>query len=952
MSAAPRVAVWRESHEPAWLAERTRRALVRVGVAATDARGPGGLADVLRSQRGSWWLVRAGAWPVAACFEPPPASATARPLLALGAVLGDSEAAASWRAAPDLERGPLPTALSLWLEEPLAGVLAERLTDGLGPALARLREARRPRVVRAAPLDVEHDPRLRVAEIVTSLQQGGAERIALDLATALPAQGVAACLAVLGVPTREAFALPPQTDLLGWERETPAGPRAARLAAFLVARGIDVAHAHLLESEDVHHLGEAGLPVALTLHNQRPGWPAGTDSLEAGDASLLVACSRAVERDVAEAGLGSPVRTVWNGIDFGKFAAAPAPSGQDWRVQLGFGPLDFVMLALANPRPQKRLERLPAILRDLRAALLHEGIERQARLIVAGAPSAASRHALLSRDGFLDTVERLGLGDHVRMTGSVTDVAPLLRAADVLVSTSAHEGLSLAQLEALACDRPVVTTAVGGAPEVAARVPGVTLLARDAESTEFVPALVEIARSRSRPALASAAGAHFGRRRMAADYARLLRSAARAAAPGRREGLLLLANNFSTGGAQASARRLLLELRRGGVPVRAAVIEEQPAHPTPGRRALEAAGVPVLAVPPPAELDPMAAVGRILEWIEADPPRAVVLWNVIVEHKVLLVDTLLDIPVFDVSPGEMYFESLERYFSRPRPGLPYSTPGDYGARLAGVIVKYAAEAPWARALLGAPVHVIPNGVPVPEERPPTAPSGRITMGTLARLDPRKRVDRLLRALRLAAPRLPPHVLRIGGGVEPGALGHVEELWRMADGLDVEFAGEADSSTFLPGLDVFALVAEPAGCPNASLEAMAFGVPVVATDAGGISEQIVDGVSGRVVPREDERALAEALVDLCADEAARRRLGAAGRARIREHFSLRSMAEAYVAVLLGNEPTAEAPAIRSTSGRVAPLTGHLAPDDEVEGGLGPEDEREAVRSSGSRSIRRT
>jgi glycosyltransferase involved in cell wall biosynthesis len=195
------------------------------------------------------------------------------------------------------------------------------------------------------------------------------------------------------------------------------------------------------------------------------------------------------------------------------------------------------------------------------------------------------------------------------------------------------------------------------------------------------------------------------------------------------------------------------------------------------------------------------------------------------------------------------------------------------------------------------------------------------------------------------------VLRIGGGAEPGALGHVEELWRMADGLDVEFVGEADASTFLPGLDVFALVAEPAGCPNASLEAMAFGVPVVATDAGGISEQIVDGVSGRVVPREDERALAEALVDLCADEAVRRRLGAAGRARIRERFSLRSMAEAYVDVLLGNEPTAEAPAIRSTSATVPPLTGHLAPEDEVEGGLGPEDGLEAVRLSGSRSIRR-
>jgi glycosyltransferase involved in cell wall biosynthesis len=212
--------------------------------------------------------------------------------------------------------------------------------------------------------------------------------------------------------------------------------------------------------------------------------------------------------------------------------------------------------------------------------------------------------------------------------------------------------------------------------------------------------------------------------------------------------------------------------------------------------------------------------------------------------------------------------------------------------------------------------VIPNGVAVPEGHSPVAASGRITIGTLARLDPRKRVDRLLRALRLAAPRLPPHLLRIGGGAEPGAPGHVEELRRMAEGLDVEFVGEADASTFLPGLDVFALVAEPAGCPNASLEAMALGVPVVATDAGGITEQIVDGVSGRVVPREDAGALGEALVELCADEALRRRLGTAGRARIRERFSLRSMAEAYVDLVMESRETEQEPFAGAARGRSA------------------------------------
>ena len=903
LSARARAIVWREGHEPAWLAERTRRALRQAGLETAAARGREALRAELAAHAGPAWLVRAGAWPVSSRFEPPPSSATGRPLLGLGAVVGGTEAP-SWRRTGHLEREPLPPVYSVWLEPRLAAALPGLLDQDVGLALERLREAGRPRVVRVAQLDVAHDARLRVAEVVTSLQQGGAERVALDLAAALPRHGVAALLAVVGAPTRQSFALPPQVTVLERSRERCGACRIAPLGADLVAHGIDVAHAHLLDADDLRRLGETGVAVAVTLHNQRPGWPTGTSALRAGEVDLLVACSLAVERDVAAAGVDVPSRTVWNGIDFARVAGDTGRDGPDWRRQLGLAPEDFVLLAVANPRPQKRLERLPPVLHELRARLAARGSRRAARLIVAGSPSAGNAQAELAQAELASAVGRLGLEEHVRLVGSVADVGPLLRAADVLVSASAHEGLSLAQLEALACDTPVVTTDVGGAAEVATRVAGVRLVPSDAAARDFVPQLLEIADARERPPVAHGAARHFGLSRMAADYARLLRSVVRARGAARGEGLLLVANNFSTGGAQSSARRLLLELRRRGVRVRAAVLQEQPGHPTPGRRALEAAGVPVLAVPPPADLEPAAAVARVAEWMEPDPPEAVVLWNVIAQHKVLLADTLFDVPVYDVSPGEMYFESLERYFASPRPGLPYGTLAEYGARLAGVIVKYAAEAAAARAL-GAPVHVIPNGIAVLDPPPRRPAEDRLVIGTLARLDPRKHVDRLLRALRLAAPRLPPHVLRIAGGPDPGARGHAAELMRLADGLCVEFVGEEDASSFLPGLDLFALVAEPAGCPNASLEAMAFGVPVVATDAGGMSEQIEDGASGRLVPREDEPALADALVALCADAALRERLGEAGRARVRERFSLQAMANAYATVLLGSRARAGA-----------------------------------------------
>jgi glycosyltransferase involved in cell wall biosynthesis len=95
-----------------------------------------------------------------------------------------------------------------------------------------------------------------------------------------------------------------------------------------------------------------------------------------------------------------------------------------------------------------------------------------------------------------------------------------------------------------------------------------------------------------------------------------------------------------------------------------------------------------------------------------------------------------------------------------------------------------------------------------------------------------------------------------------------------------------------------MVAEPAGCPNASLEAMAAGLAVVITDAGGAREQVIDGATGRVTPRDDVAALADVLVALSCDASTRARFGAAGRARAAERFSVERMADDYARLCFG------------------------------------------------------
>jgi len=146
---------------------------------------------------------------------------------------------------------------------------------------------------------------------------------------------------------------------------------------------------------------------------------------------------------------------------------------------------------------------------------------------------------------------------------------------------------------------------------------------------------------------------------------------------------------------------------------------------------------------------------------------------------------------------------------------------------------------------------------------------------------------------VVAPRLAAWELRIAGGPDGGDTTYVERLRAAAAGLPVRFLGDLpEIGGFLADLDLFVLVAEPAGCPNASLEAMAHGLAVISTDVGGMAEQVVDGVTGRLVGARDAIALAAAIVDLAGDPVRRGAFGAAGRARVERHFNTARMAADY------------------------------------------------------------
>ena len=100
--------------------------------------------------------------------------------------------------------------------------------------------------------------------------------------------------------------------------------------------------------------------------------------------------------------------------------------------------------------------------------------------------------------------------------------------------------------------------------------------------------------------------------------------------------------------------------------------------------------------------------------------------------------------------------------------------------------------------------------------------------------------------------------------------------------------------------MFALSSRREGLPNVLLEAMALGVPCVATRIAGIPRLIADGESGRLIPPDDLPALVAALREVLTDEATRERYRIAGRAAIEARYSfatrMRTLAAEYDALL--------------------------------------------------------
>lgn len=205
------------------------------------------------------------------------------------------------------------------------------------------------------------------------------------------------------------------------------------------------------------------------------------------------------------------------------------------------------------------------------------------------------------------------------------------------------------------------------------------------------------------------------------------------------------------------------------------------------------------------------------------------------------------------------------------------------------------------------VEVIPNGTPmVFGERA----RGRRILGAgyqdvvvlaVGRLIHLKGFDVLSRAAQLLADGSPAiRVVVAGEGVERGALEQMN-LEVCSDDAVTYLGMRDDIRDLMAGADIFVMPSRSEGLPMALIEAMAAGLPVVASRVGGIPEVVENGVHGLLVDADDPVTLAEAISFLSGDPSLRSRLGLAGQARIRDRFSLEAMVEQYEHRLVRTAP---------------------------------------------------
>jgi glycosyltransferase involved in cell wall biosynthesis len=190
--------------------------------------------------------------------------------------------------------------------------------------------------------------------------------------------------------------------------------------------------------------------------------------------------------------------------------------------------------------------------------------------------------------------------------------------------------------------------------------------------------------------------------------------------------------------------------------------------------------------------------------------------------------------------------------------------------------------------------LVPNGIPplppgdgMAIRREVGIPDGARVLVTLANLRPEKALHLMVEAVALLRASHPDVYLLIAGGGDREPLDALAAELGIADAV-VLLGVRLDVANVLAAGDIAVISSDFEGSPLSAMEYLAAGLPVVATDVGGLPDLVRQGENGLLVPRRDPVALAAAVGELLSDPARAAEMGERGRLLQREQFSLDAM----------------------------------------------------------------
>ena len=630
----------------------------------------------------------------------------------------------------------------------------------------------------------------------------------------------------------------------------------------------------------------------------------------------VIAISETVARHLAPYDHAGKVVTLLNGVDVEHFR--PRDLGAEVRKELGVPP-DAVLVAMAGQLVPWKNHAL-----FLRAASLAAADLPAARFLIVGDDIFGDQ--AVYRKQIEDLVHELKLTSRVQFIGYRADFARLLEGIGVLVHPADREPFGRVVAEAMAMSKPVVAINSAGPAEII-RNGQDGLLVSPHSPVEIAQAIVRMAKD---PALASSIG-QAARRRIEADFSlkghvakvqtlyesvltRESRSPdGRQEAPAGASRLACIVGEFPSL-SETFVLREILALRDQGFDLLIFSLH----HPSSTKRHADAAAL-LDRVHYPAAILSGRMVRSHFRMLLSTPwryvrgsfsgawrgPRGIRDFLLAVDFAALaaqsqvahlhahfafmptdvamLMAGLLGRPFsFSAHARDIFTQEADALAGKIRSAAFVMTCTEHGQTH---LRRLAPGVPGERIVLA---H---HGVDPARFAP--AESTKPLVLAVGRLEEKKGFIFLLRACGWMAMRdVDFSCIILGAGPQEGAL--EEELLRCNAGGSTVLQGEVTQEELQDYLRAARVLVAPSvlgadgdrdGIPNVLIEAMAMGVPVVATTTGAIREAVTDGENGLLVPPADPEALAHAIVRLLADRELRRRLGEAGRTRVLKQFDI-------------------------------------------------------------------